>query len=427
MKLLTKISLNFLSISLFIFLVGLIAFYFLLRQQVTQNINVELQKRQTNILNELNSAHSATTTPTDFEKKVEITPIPAKQNPVEGYSDTLIVNEKEGTYTAYRQLQFVSEINGQKFLIKIFKSHAETDNLIVRIILSMTLLVVALILGLLILNRHISQKTLKSFYDTINKIKKYDLNTHEDFQLKETDVKEFDDLNKVLIAMTERIKNDYYNLKEYTENASHELQTPIAVIISKMELLLQSDCMQEKELKTISDAYEASTKLSRLTNTLLLLSKIGNRQFPEVKKVDLTQIIDTQLSFLEDVIESKKISVNSPNKPYFVEMNPYLADILISNLLKNAIRHNHNNGTISITANEKQFTIANSGERIQGTSDDIFKRFYKSSTSDSSVGLGLAIVQKICEVSGFKAVYSYANNLHNFSIIFHPGTNNLET
>lgn len=427
MKLLTKISLNFLSISLFIFLVGLIAFYFLLRQQVTQNINVELQKRQTNILNELNSAHSATPTPTDFEKKVEITPIPTNQYPVEGYSDTLIVNEKEGTYTAYRQLQFVSEINGQKFLIKIFKSHAETDNLIVRIILSMTLLVVALILGLLILNRHISQKTLKSFYDTINKIKKYDLNTHEDFQLKETDVKEFNDLNKVLIAMTERIKNDYYNLKEYTENASHELQTPIAVIISKMELLLQSDCMQEKELKTISDAYEASTKLSRLTNTLLLLSKIGNRQFPEVKKVDLTQIIDTQLSFLEDVIESKKISVNSPNKPYFVEMNPYLADILISNLLKNAIRHNHNNGTISITANEKQFTIANSGERIQGTSDDIFKRFYKSSTSDSSVGLGLAIVQKICEVSGFKAVYSYANNLHNFSIIFHPGTNNLQT
>ena len=427
MKLLTKISLNFLSISLFIFLVGLIAFYFLLRQQVTQNINVELQKRQTNILNELNSAHSATTTPTDFEKKVEITPIPGNQTPVEGYSDTLIINEKEGTYTAYRQLQFVSEINGQKFLIKIFKSHAETDNLIVRIILSMTLLVVALILGLLILNRHISQKTLKSFYDTINKIKKYDLNTHEDFQLKETDVKEFDDLNKVLIAMTERIKNDYYNLKEYTENASHELQTPIAVIISKMELLLQSDCMQEKELKTISDAYEASTKLSRLTNTLLLLSKIGNRQFPEVKKVDLTQIIDTQLSFLEDVIESKKISMNSPTKPYFVEMNPYLAEILISNLLKNAIRHNHNNGTISITANEKQFTIANSGERIQGTSDDIFKRFYKSSTSDSSVGLGLAIVQKICEVSGFKAVYSYANNLHNFSIIFHPGTNNLQT
>ncbi|WP_303923833.1 HAMP domain-containing sensor histidine kinase [Draconibacterium sediminis] len=426
MKLLTKISLNFLSISLFIFLVGLIAFYFLLRQQVNQNINVELQKRQTSILNELKSAHSAATTPTDFEKKVEITPIPANQTPFEGYSDTLIVNNETGAYTAYRQLQFVSEIGGQKYLVRIFKSHAETDNLMVRIILSMTLLVVALIVGLLVLNRHISQKTLKSFYDTINKIKKYDLNTHEDFQLKESDIKEFNELNKVLTSMTERIKDDYYNLKEYTENASHELQTPIAVIISKMELLLQSDCMQEKELKTISDAYEASNKLSRLTNTLLLLSKIGNRQFPEVKKIDLTQIIDTQLSFLEDVIESKKISVECPDKAYFVEMNPYLADILISNLLKNAIRHNHKNGSISISTTETQLTIANSGEKIEGNADDIFKRFYKSSSSDSSVGLGLAIVQKICEVSGFKALYSYENNLHNFSIIFNPETKNFE-
>ncbi|HYQ56472.1 MAG TPA: hypothetical protein VEP89_03915, partial [Draconibacterium sp.] len=141
MKLLTKISLNFLSISLFIFLTGLVAFYFVLRQQVNQNINVELQKRQTSILNELKSAHSAATTPTDFEKKVEITPIPANLNPVEGYSDTLIVDNETGAYTAYRQLQFVSEIGGQKYLVKIFKSHAETDNLMVRIILSMTLLV----------------------------------------------------------------------------------------------------------------------------------------------------------------------------------------------------------------------------------------------------------------------------------------------
>ena len=426
MKLLTKISLNFLSISLFIFLTGLVVFYFVLRQQVNQNINVELQKRQTSIQNELNSAHGTTTAPTDFEKKVEVTPIPANQNPVEGYSDTLIVDAKTRAYTAYRQLQFVSEVGGQKYLVRIYKSHAETDNLMVRIILSMTLLVVALIIGLLVLNRHISQKTLKSFYDTINKIKKYDLNTHEDFQLKESDIKEFNELNKVLISMTERIKNDYYNLKEYTENASHELQTPIAVIISKLELLLQSECMQEKELKTISDAYEASTRLSRLTNTLLLLSKIGNRQFPEVKKVDLTQIIDTQLSFLEDVIASKKISVKSPDKQYFAELNPYLADILIANLLKNAIRHNHKNGSILITTTEKQLTIANSGERIQGSSDDIFKRFYKSSSSDSSVGLGLAIVQKICEVSGFKALYSYEKNLHHFSIIFTPETNNFE-
>lgn len=396
----------------------MIVFYFVLRQQVNQNINVELQKRQASIQNELNSAHALPTLPTDFDKKVEITPLTNNITALEGYSDTLIIDNKTGSYAAYRQLQFITEVNGQKFLVKIFKSHAETDNLIVRIILSITLLVVALILGLLVLNRHISQKTLKSFYDTIDKIKNYDLHHHEDFQLKESEIKEFNELNNVLTSMTERIKDDYYNLKEYTENASHELQTPIAVIISKMELLLQSECMNEKELKTINDAYEASAKLSRLTNTLLLLSKIGNRQFPEVEKIDLSTIINTQLEVLQDVIDAKKISVKSAAKKCFVEMNPYLAEIMIANLLKNAIRHNKKNGTIVFQTAKAQLTISNSGKRPKGSADDLFKRFYKSSTSNNSVGLGLAIVQKICEVSGFKAGYSYTNNMHNFSISF---------
>lgn len=390
----------------------------MLRQQVNQNINVELQKRQVSILNEIKSAHSLPTAPTDFDKKVEIKPLTNNLAPKEGYSDTLLIDSKTGNYIAYRQLQFITEINGQKFLVRIFKSHAETDNLIVRIILSITLLVVALILGLLILNRHISQKTLKSFYDTIGKIKKYDLNAHEDFKLKGSEIKEFNELNEVLTSMTERIKNDYYNLKEYTENASHELQTPIAVIISKMELLLQSNCMNEKELKTISDAYEASTKLSRLTNTLLLLSKIGNRQFPEIQNIDLNETINSQLTLLKELIESKKITVKSSDKTCFVEMNPYLAEIAITNLLKNAIRHNQKNGTIIIQTTKEQLTISNSGKKPEGSVDDLFKRFYKSSTSRDSVGLGLAIVQKICEVSGFKAKYSYNEELHNFSINF---------
>uniref|UniRef100_UPI0032170912 sensor histidine kinase n=1 Tax=uncultured Draconibacterium sp. TaxID=1573823 RepID=UPI0032170912 len=423
MKLLTKISLNFLSISLFIFLTGLIVFYFVLRQQVNQNINIELQKRQTSIQNQMQSAHGAPSTPSGIEQKITIVPLKSTLQPDESYSDTLIFDTETNRYIAYRQLQFVTEINQQKFLVKIYKSHAETDNLIVRIILLMTILVVALIFGLLILNRHMSQKTWTAFYYTINKIRNYDLNSHEDFKLKESDIKEFNDLNSVLISMTNRIKDDYYNLKEYTENASHELQTPIAVIISKMELLLQSDYLKEKELKTISDAYEACTKLSRLTNTLLLLSKIGNRQFPEVEEIDFKKIIDSQLHDLEDVINNKKITIDGPDKSHLIKMNPYLADILISNLIKNAIRHNHKNGTIKFSISQDQLIVANTGEETKGDPDKLFKRFYKSSASDKSVGLGLAIVQKICEVSGFEANYLFKNGMHSFIIQFQPEKN----
>ncbi|MCY1719803.1 HAMP domain-containing sensor histidine kinase [Prolixibacteraceae bacterium Z1-6] len=416
MKLLTKISLNFLSISLFIFLGGLIVFYFVLRQQVNENINIELQKRQASILNQMQTAHGAPATPSGIEQKIVIAPITENYKPEVSYSDTLIFDNETNRHIAYRQLQFITEINQQKFLVKIFKSHAETDNLIVRIILLMTILVVALIFGLLILNRHISQKTWKAFYNTIYKIKNYDLNSHEDFQLKESDIKEFNDLNSVLISMTDRIKDDYYNLKEYTENASHEIQTPIAVINSKMELLLQAEYLKEKELKTVSDAYEACTKLSRLTSTLLLLSKIGNRQFPETEKIDFKKIIETQLKELEDVIVNKKITVKGPESSHLIEMNPYLAEILISNLIKNAIRHNTKKGIISFSISENKLVVSNSGEEIKGDPNQLFKRFYKSSASDKSIGLGLAIVQKICEVSGFSAIYSFENKMHTFTL-----------
>ena len=418
MKLLTKISLNFLSISLFIFLIGIVVFYYLLRQQVDKNINLELQKRQISILSQLQSAHNSSKLPQEISDKVLIIPLANSNYPAIIYSDTIVFDSTINRHIAYRQLQFVAEINNQKFLVKIYKSLTETDNLIVRILLLMIVLVTVIILGLLVLNRHTSQQAWFSFYNTIKKIKNYDLNSHEQFLLEESEIKEFNDLNSVLTVMTDRIKEDYYNLKEFTENASHELQTPLAVIMSKMELLLQSENLNDKELQTVADAYEASSKLSRLTNTLLLLSKIGNRQFPEIEKVDLKEKIESQLLVLEEVIKNKNLRVEKPTGTKLLEMNPFLADILISNLIKNAIRHNIKGGKISFSISEKQLVVGNSGQKIEGDTDKLFKRFYTSSSSANSVGLGLAIVEKICLISGFKANYSFKDNTHFFSILF---------
>jgi len=422
MKLLTKISLNFLSISLFIFLIGIIVFYFVLRQQVDENINLELQKRKTSILTQMQSANDSSVISSGIDQKVIVTPLRNFDSPDVSYSDTIIFDTTLQRHVAYRQLQFVTEVNKQQFSVKIHKSLAETDNLIVRVLLLITFLVVALILGLLILNRHTSQKAWQAFYSTIKKVKNYDLNSHEQFLLDESDIKEFNDLNTVLISMTDRIKDDYYNLKEYTENASHELQTPLAVITSKMELLLQSENINEKELKTVADAYEACSKLSRLNSTLLLLSKIGNRQFPEVEEIDLKEITDTQLQDLEEVIKNKGITIHNQKNTQVVKMNRYLAEILISNLIKNAIRHNTKGGSISFSFSEEKMVVANSGQKIEGDTNKLFNRFYRSSTSAKSVGLGLSIVQKICEVSGFNVSYLFDNNTHHFSIQFKPNS-----
>ncbi len=219
--------------------------------------------------------------------------------------------------------------------------------------------------------------------------------------------------------MTERIKKDYSNIKEYTENASHELQTPLAIINSKMELLLQSQNFDEKQLKAIADAYEASNRLSKLNKTLLLLAKIENRQFPESKTVNPIQLIKNQIETLEDLIVSKKIKITIESEiDINLQMNPYLGEILFSNLIKNAIRHNQNGGNLLIVTSKNQICISNTGSELKIDKNKLFERFHKQSTSPESLGLGLAIVDKICEIYNFKINYYFENNMHNFVIKF---------
>jgi signal transduction histidine kinase len=417
MKLLTKTSLNYLSVTLFVFMFGTIAFYYLLRHQVNQNINIELEKRKNSIVNQLLSAHESIAAPTNQNEKILITPLNELSYPQLNFYDTIIYDQLNKKYIPFRQLGFITKFNNDSFYVQIYKSLEETDNLIIRIFLIMTVLVILIIIALLITIRHTSLMAWKVFYDTINKINNYDINSHNEFSLKQSEVKEFDDLNRNLIAMTDRIKKDYSNMKEYTENASHEMQTPLAIISSKLELLLQSQKLDEKQMKAITDAYDASNRLSKLNKTLLLLAKIENRQFPESKSIMPTSLIESQLENLEDLIESKGIQIIKQfDENLILQMNPYLAEIMLANLIKNAIRHNIKDGYLIIKIIKDSICISNSGNELKIKKELLFERFHKQSSSPESLGLGLAIVQKICEVYDFKIDYYYENNLHNFSI-----------
>ena len=421
MKLLTKTSLNYLSVTLFVFLFGTVAFYYLLRYQVNQNINIELEKRKSSILNQLLSAHASVYTPPNQNEKVVITPLKNINAPQLNFQDTIFFVHKENKFVPFRQLGFVANFNNNDFYVQIYKSLEETDNLIIRVFMIMTFVVFLIIISLLIMVRHTSLKAWNVFYDTIGKVNNYDINSHNEFLLEQSEVKEFDDLNHGLIKMTNRINKDFLNMKEYTENASHEIQTPLAIINAKMEVLLQSDNLDEKQLKAVADAYEASNRLSKLNKTLLLLAKIENRQFPESTNVDPVALINNQLDNLEDLIESKEIHVEKHfENTVILKMNPYLADVLLSNLIRNAIRHNLKGGELIINCNQKSIKVSNSGNELKVDKETIFERFHKQSSSPESLGLGLSIVQKICEVYDFGVSYTYENNMHHFIIDFYP-------
>jgi signal transduction histidine kinase len=366
----------------------------------------------------MEEVHTSITQPPTRNEMVVISPVETA-GMADTYADTLIFNSDEKRYQLYRQLGFTETVNNQNYYIRIYKSLEETDRLIVRIIMIMTILVILLIVTLLVINRYSSQQVWRVIYDTVDKINRYDLNSHEAFRLEESEVMEFSDLNRVLQTMTERIRNDYLNLKEYTENASHEIQTPLAIINSKLELLLQSGEMSEKQYKALVDAYEASIRLSKYNSTLILLAKIENKQFPESKQVSFESILTNLLDNLEDLIWSKKLEVVTnfvPNTT--IQMNPYLAEMLVVNLVKNAVRHNVKGGKLEIEIGQAFFRVSNTGPEQPLDNNLLFQRFYKSSTSPESLGLGLSIVEKICALYGFRVSYQFIEKMHCLRVDF---------
>jgi signal transduction histidine kinase len=212
---------------------------------------------------------------------------------------------------------------------------------------------------------------------------------------------------------------DYQNLKEFIENISHEIQNPLAIIKSRIDLLQQNESIEKSQADLIQSIQGSAIRLSNLNKSLILLSKIDNNQFPEREKVDIGEYIDFHIENFEDIIQSKNISLNKNYKdPVIVLADPGLISILLLNLLKNSIFHNLTSGTIEITTEAKTLTIVNSGKKLDINQEDLFKRFTKSSNRPDSLGLGLSIVKKICDYYQFGIKYSFENNLHIVTISF---------
>jgi signal transduction histidine kinase len=232
-------------------------------------------------------------------------------------------------------------------------------------------------------------------------------------------IKEFSELNNVLTVMTEKIHADYINQKQFIENASHEIQTPLAVIKSKIELLIQSATISESDMQIIQSVYNASNKLSALNKALLLLSKIENYQFKDVEEIQFKTLIEKTLGHFEDIISLKNISIkkNYQSLPSH-KMNPILTDILISNLFQNAIRHNINGGSITVQLEERSIIISNTSASSITNTDELFQRFKKNEASAESIGLGLAIVKEICDTNAIQIIYDCKESIHTIKLRF---------
>jgi len=348
---------------------------------------------------------------------IKIKPIDSTVNTKE-FQTIYLYDSLEQEQRPFRQLSSSVEIKGQSYLLTVRMSLIDNDELAFAIGSVQALLIVLLAAGLLLINRSLNKKLWKPFYRILERLKAYQLDKSESFQTEVTNIIEFDDLNGTVLHLMERNRKIFLEQKEFIENASHELQTPLAIFQSKLDNLMQNPSMSESDAMTIAELEETAQRMSRLNKNLLLLSKIDNEQFGELHDIELSQLTNSLIANVKSIAEGEEIDWKVNLNPLHIKANQTLTEILLTNLLHNAIRHNRNGGRVSVLLENKTLTISNTGKALQMNQDKVFERFSKEGAAVNSTGLGLAIVKKICESSHYLLNYQFSKGNHIFSISF---------
>lgn len=415
MKLQSKYNRLTITTTIIVLLLGSIAYYFLLRNALQQPVDKALLVEEQEIMNFV-TVHNALPPESHFsDQQIDFN---EAQSPVtRSFINNNIFDSAEHEREVVRQLVFPVRVGKHAYTATVTKSLEESQDLLV-MILSITTLVIALLFTLLFfINRLSFQKLWSPFYSTLSTMKKFNLFQPGNLSLQQSKINEFNDLNDALYQMTEKIKRDYESVKSFADNASHEMQTPLAVINSKLDLLIQDPTLANKNMAELQSIYNAVNKLTTLNKSLLLLTKIENNQFTGTTEVEMNELVKENLSQLDELLFAKGLTVTAELQKCSVNMNKMLADILINNLLSNTLRHSAPSGAIHITTKAGEFHIANTAANGALDGDAIFERFNKHSASNG-VGLGLAIVKQICETYRFRITYQLQQGMHQFSVYF---------
>ncbi|MEP6616219.1 MAG: HAMP domain-containing sensor histidine kinase [Ginsengibacter sp.] len=418
MRLLSKYNrVNVFSTTI-VLLLSAICYYFFIRNALVKQLDKDLIIEEREVLDFVKENKTLPESYVYKDEQEEFHPAPSSAI-TRSFSSVELFNVTHGENITYRQLRFIISADGKNYEVFIRKSQEETEDLI-QLVLKITLLtVVALLVSLFLVNRFLLRKLWEPFNTTLAQMKQFNLSGGTQVVLENSDIDEFTELNGAVNVMTNRVSQDFDEIKNFTENASHEIQTPLAIINSKLELLSQSENLKEEQMNTIQSIFEAGHRLAKLNQSLILLTKIDNKQFRQNGPIDFSLVVHKHMDNFEELVAAKQIMV-SCNIENGVQLliHENLADVLVSNLVTNAIKHNIEKGTISITLTSNEFSVSNTGEPLDHDPAELFERFRKGRVSSESQGLGLSIAKKICEQYNFQITYSYADLLHTIKIMF---------
>lgn len=416
MKLLNH-TLLYLSASLvFILSIWAVVFYFSMMDEVYDSIDDGLENYKMLIIKKATRDSTLLSKDHFDESNYAIRPIARELalRATEEFRDTAMYMEYEEDYEVVRMLTtYFSIPDEQYYELKIITSMVEGEDLVGDLLHALLWLYVAVIASAFIINNRVLRKIWRPFYQLQHELRGFRLGEDKSFNPPQTKVTEFRDMNDTVAELLKANIAVFQQQKQFIENASHELQTPLAIAINKLELLLEQ--LQGDDAQQLANAIHYLERMTRLNKSLLLLSKIENRQFASGEQLDFNARLRQQVDDFSELLHYRGIDVEIIEEAALTWFfNADLADVLITNLLKNAIVHNHDGGHIRIVVKSGGFEIANTGSSQPLDAEKMFARFYRSSENATSTGLGLAVAKAIAQLHRADLTYRYEGGVHRF-------------
>lgn len=417
MKLLQRTGRYYLLFSLIIFSVGGLVMFLVLRTVLDYETDEGLTHTRKVLKPYLSQLDTLPGRLQIMDEVVDLHPV-INSSDISIFSDTLFFDSTEQEWEPYRTYTYTDDIHGKFYRIALHHSRVENEDLITTIFLVNLGILGLLLLSLNQLNRILSKKLWEPFYETIQRIRTFSIQEEKPLLLPDSQTEEFDQLNAGLERMADKLQRDYRNLRRFTENASHEMQTPLAIMRNQVDLLLQHPDRSPADYENIRHLSEAISRLRKLNKALLMLTRIENEQYSTSQTIDLLPLLETKLDALQPLLADRQIRLQSTLQSCPCQVHPVLADVLLNNLLENAIKHNIMGGTIDLNLNGQQLSIANPGEQLQIAPEELFERFTKGKTGSQSLGLGLAIVREVCNFYNWTLNYEIQDSRHLITVSF---------
>jgi signal transduction histidine kinase len=409
MKFLTKINRNYLLPLTVILVAIIISVYFILRIIITQEARENLLSRMYLVEQQIKNTGEIP----NLYPIIEVQKATQETKISQSFRKVKIWNELEKEDEIFLEYSGKVNIDGSWFIIKLRQFTFENEDLILLLVFTLFILLSSAFTISYFSTRKMNRTVWSSFEHNLHEIENYRLKLEKDITFEKSDIEEFERLSNVVTDFTRKMRSDYFSLKEFTENASHEIQTPVSIALINLEEILQLDIKKDLFQKVVI-VINSLKRLSAINQNLILLTKIENRQFEASNEVSFKEILLRKKAEFSGLFEAKEIDVDLSSEGDFkVRMNEYLSDVLISNLLSNAVNHNIKGGTIKIRIKPGVLNICNTAEDNTLTNENIFNRFVSGNSKSS--GLGLAIVRQICEIHDLEVQYQ-KDVLHCFTI-----------